>query len=392
MVNCTPEQAAIGVMAYSPSYVAYAVSKLSPEDFQDAALGAAFAEMRDVFLAQGRVTEADIVTMRHRDVIASCLNLVPSVSGGQKYIASVHDAATRRKAAILGLEIASEGKDMPALLELSARLSALLTQGEGDDRVQDMATVMSRWLVEQNDPNDHSVKTGLSILDRNLNIRRGNFVVVGGRPSAGKTAFGLQMGLYMAMHGHTVAFFSYETDQQGLADKLMSHYGAIPQDEIVFKRRQPNDAEYTRNANELSRFPLFLINAGGKSVAWCSAVAAARSADVLIFDYMQLIPAKGTSRYEQVTRISMNLHTLAQTSGRLVIALAQIRRNGNTKPSLEDLKESGQIEQDADAVLLLAKGEDDYSFELAKNKRGITGRMPIVFNGTTQTFYEVMDE
>ena len=131
---------------------------------------------------------------------------------------------------------------------------------------------------------------------------------------------------------------------------------------------------------------------GGKSVAWCSAVAAARSADVLIFDYMQLIPAKGTSRYEQVTRISMNLHTLAQTSGRLVVALAQIRRNGNAKPSMEDLKESGQIEQDADAVMLLAKGEDDYSFELAKNKRGITGRLPIVFNGTTQTFYEGMDE
>ena len=395
MASCNPEQAVIGVCAYAPEYLPYAIQRLTAEDFQDAALAAAFDEMRRRYLAQGRFVAGDVSLLTQRQTVEYCKAIVPTVSYGRRYIDAVRDAAIRRKAAILGLEIAAEGKTTAQLMEASTALSELLTETANDDRVQDMATVMGRWLVEQNDPEDHSIKTGLGPVDRCCNIRAGHMVVIGGRPSAGKTALGLQIGLYMASHGHTVCFFSYETSQQGLADKLMSNYAHIPQDEIVFKRRAPQDAEYAKAADELSRLPFYLVNAGGKGAAWCATVAAARNADVLIFDYMQLMPAKGSSRYEQVTNISMALHTLAQTSGKLVVALAQIGRSGAGRPTMNDLKESGQIEQDADAIILLARnksdGEDEYSFELAKNKRGITGAMDITFDGVYQTFYEVVD-
>ena len=108
-------------------------------------------------------------------------------------------------------------------------------------------------------------------------------------------------------------------------------------------------------------------------------------------DYLQLIPGRGNSRYEVVTNISMQLHTLAQTTGRLVVALAQINRGGVDAPKVQDLKESGQIEQDADAIILLGKGETEYYFSLAKNKRGITGDLHIAFDGTYQRFMEMTD-
>lgn len=392
MMDCTPEQAVIGVICHDPSLLGYAIGRLNPEDFQEDECSASFAEMRDVYIERGRFTQGDVLSLPHHNWIARCWDIVPTVSQGKRYVEDVRNASIRRKAAILGLEIASKDKTLDQLLECSATLSNLLTETSGDDRVQDMPTVMGRWLMEQNDPEDHSIKTGLGPVDRNCSIQPGQMVVVGGRPSAGKTALGLQLGLTMAEHKLTVCFFSYETSQQGLADKLMSCYAHIPQDEIVFKRRKPQDMEYARAADELSRLPLYLINAGGKSVAWCAAVASARKADVLIFDYMQLIPTRGASRYEQVTKTSMELHTLAQTSGKLVIALAQIGRSGAGKPTMNDLKESGQIEQDADAIMLLARADEGYSFELAKNKRGITGSMKIEFDDRYQTFYEVEDE
>ena len=112
-------------------------------------------------------------------------------------------------------------------------------------------------------------------------------------------------------------------------------------------------------------------------------------------DYLQLIPGRGNSRYEVVTNISMQLHTLAQTTGRLVVALAQINRGGVDAPKVQDLKESGQIEQDADAIILLASDvaikdhpERKYYFGLAKNKEGDTGDLLITFNKPIQRFEE----
>ena len=97
----------------------------------------------------------------------------------------------------------------------------------------------------------------------------------------------------------------------------------------------------------------------------------------------------------------MQLHTMAQTTGRLVVALAQLNRGGDEKPSMHDLKESGQIEQDADAVILLGKKDNcdesgqvigtKYCFILAKNKRGECAELPITFDGTYQRFKEVAD-
>lgn len=390
-MNPTPEQCVIGAMVYAPDSILYCIDHLSESDFSDGACAATFAEIKSMYTTRGYFAQDDYVLMKNRETAAVCAASLPSISGYRKFVAAVKDASQRRRAARIGLQIAEAGKSVDDMRGLSAALSDVLTEDSVDSRCMTVAEVAGKWLMEQNDKTDHSIKTGLGALDRRCSIRPGQMVVVGGRPSAGKTALGLQMALQFAKDGKKVCFFSYETDQVGLFDKLISCFALIPMEEIVFKRRAPQDEEYAKACAAISSLPLWLINAGGQNVAWVSATAAAKQADVIIVDYLQLIPGRGNSRYEVVTNISMQLHTLAQTTGRLVVALAQINRGGADAPKVQDLKESGQIEQDADAIILLGKGETEYYFSLAKNKRGITGDLHIAFDGNYQRFMEMTD-
>ena len=395
LMPVTPEQCVIGAMAVFPESILYCIDHLSENDFEDVSCKDAFAEIRDLFISRGYFGKDDYVLMQHRDTVLYCMQAIPRISEYRKFVTAVRNNAMCRRAALLGLQIAKDGNTLDEMRGLSAALSDALTQDNVDNRCMTVAEVAGQWLLEQNDRTDRSIKTGLEPLDRLCSIRPGQFVVIGGRPSAGKTALGLQLALQFAKSGKKVCFFSYETDQIGLFDKLMACYACIPMDEIVFKRRAPQDAEYAMACQAVSKLPLWLINAGGQSVAWVSATAAAKQADVVVVDYLQLIPAKGVSRYETVTNISMQLHTMAQTTGRLVVALAQLNRSVSDKPDMKDLKESGQIEQDADAVILLGKktiGEETkYCFALAKNKRGETNDdVPITFDGAHQRFVEVM--
>lgn len=113
--------------------------------------------------------------------------------------------------------------------------------------------------------------------------------------------------------------------------------------------------------------------------------------------YLQLLAdGKAKDRYQAITGISIALHELAQTTGILVVALAQLNRNADRiVPSTADLKESGQLEQDADAVLLLVEkvvtndGGESFQASLAKNKEGLTGTIPIWFDKERQRFLEI---
>ena len=266
-MNPTPEQCVIGAMVYAPDSILYCIDHLSESDFADGACAATFAEIKSMYTTRGYFAQDDYVLMKNRETAAVCAASLPSISGYRKFVAAVKDASQRRRAARIGLQIAEAGKSVDDMRGLSAALSDVLTEDSVDSRCMTVAEVAGKWLMEQNDKTDHSIKTGLGALDRRCSIRPGQMDVVGGRPSAGKTALGLQMALQFAKDGKKVCFFSYETDQVGLFDKLISCFALIPMEEIVFKRRAPQDEEYAKACAAISSLPLWLINAGGQNVA-----------------------------------------------------------------------------------------------------------------------------
>ena len=139
---------------------------------------------------------------------------------------------------------------------------------------------------------------------------------------------------------------------------------------------------------DLHKLPLYIRSAYGKGVGWVKAQAQRMKAQAVYIDYLQLLAdGKAKDRYQQITGISIALHELAQTTGILVVALAQLNRNAaHAAPSTADLKESGQIEQDADAILLLSADGDTYFSRLTKNKEGRVGNAGLEFDKMTQHF------
>ena len=250
--------------------------------------------------------------------------------------------------------------------------------------------------IRKLDDKPEYISTGLKALDNNLHLVPGNFVVIGGRPSAGKTALSLQLACEIAKSGRKVAYFSLETDPDTLYARIIANQLGVPLHTV--KNKTVNINELDRLAT-IKKYPLYVRSAAGKSVGWIRTQSIRMQAKVVFIDYLQLIHQAGAKdRYSAVTEISMALHEFAQSTGTLVVALAQLNREtarAGIPPTAADLRESGQIEQDADAIILLAqkvktqkRPEEHYHFALEKNKEGNVGSLDITFQMETQQFKE----
>ena len=254
---------------------------------------------------------------------------------------------------------------------------------------------IDNYIRKLNDKPEY-ISTGLKVLDNNLHLVPGNFVVIGGRPSAGKTALSLQLACEIAKSGRKVAYFSLETDPDTLYARIIANQLGVPLHTVKNKTVSINELD---RLADIKKYPLFVRSAAGKSVGWIRTQSIRMQAKVVFIDYLQLIHQAGAKdRYSAVTEISMALHEFAQSTGTLVVALAQLNREtarAGIPPTAADLRESGQIEQDADAIILLAQNvttkkrpEPHYHFALEKNKEGNVGSLDITFQMETQQFKE----
>lgn len=250
--------------------------------------------------------------------------------------------------------------------------------------------------IRRLDDKPEYISTGLKVLDNNLHLVPGNFVVIGGRPSAGKTALSLQLACEIAKNGRKVAYFSLETDPDTLYARIIANQLGVPLHTVKNKTVSINELD---RLAAIKKYPLYVRSAAGKSVGWIRTQSIRMQAKVVFIDYLQLIHQAGAKdRYSAVTEISMALHEFAQSTGTLVVALAQLNREtarAGIPPTAADLRESGQIEQDADAIILLAqkvktqkRPEEHYHFALEKNKEGNVGSLDITFQMETQQFKE----
>lgn len=270
------------------------------------------------------------------------------------------------------------------------------TQHEVKEVAIEPFDLMMNFYRRMDSPVKH-IKTGYSKLDKYTFIDKGDFVILAGEQSAGKTAFSISMMIRMARQGYKCVYFSLETSVDKIFDRLVTNYVGLDFSHLKQGRLTDEEVVNIGNAHQqITELPIRIINASGKTVDWIKAEAVRLQADIIFIDYLGLINAKGKSRYEMVTNTSLALHTLAQTTGITVVCLSQLRRpdGTNRKPTMHDLRESGQIEADADLIILLYndKENDEYSVIVEKNKEGETGIIDFRFDGLHQRFYEVADE
>ena len=330
-----------------------------------------------------------------KEAVAACIDALEAApvkvtrSRVKEWVTALLEHRALERFQALAVQAASPATSYEDLADLYGRMGqALDTDHPGEDftPLGDLIDDYIRNLDQQPD----YIQTGIGPLDRNLHILPGNFILIGGRPSAGKTALSLQIAVEMAKQGRKVCYFSLETSPQILAQRIIANQLYAPLEQVKTKKVPAAELD---GLSKLRKLPLYIRSASGRNVAWIRAQALRMKAQVAVIDYVQIIrPDRSADRYQAITQISIALHELAQTTGMVVIGAAQLSRNAaHTLPSNADLKESGQLEQDADAVLLLGSAEDGRSVcILSKNKEGRVGEIPLAFDKERQRFLEVV--
>ena len=241
------------------------------------------------------------------------------------------------------------------------------------DVMQDTLTALERRQQAHQRGECVGISTGLPCMDRITGgWRGGQLVILAARPAMGKTAFVLSMAKNMAVDYNTpVAIFSLEMSNLQLVNRLISNVCEIEGEKIKSGRLSRQEWEQLNSrVRSLFSAPLYVDDSPSLSILELRTKARRlvkeHGVKIIIIDYLQLMNATGMkfgSREQEVSMISRSLKQLAKELNIPVIALSQLsrkveeRNDGNKRPQLSDLRESGAIEQDADIVCFIHRPE-----------------------------------
>jgi len=329
-------------------------------------------DMRDLWTECAKLIQrgeaADAVTLGERlpnlaQLTVELATTTPSAANARAYAELVAKRATERRVKAAGSRIANlTGEDL--LGEAQRILGACVPRIMGTVRhVADFLRGSLQGIIErsQSDGELTGIPTGFDKLDELTGgWQRTDLIIVGARPSVGKTAFALQSALQAASEKTPVLFVSLEMSGIQLADRALSHVGHVNALHIR-NPKQMEDHEWekiTAAKKTLDEYTLRVDESIGVTVeAIC---ARARQMDseerlgLLVIDYLTYIqPPKAESVAEGIQHITRQLKALAKELQVPVMLLSQLNREGDDEPTLKHLRSSGAIEQDADVVIFL---------------------------------------
>lgn len=397
------QNSVIGSAMISPELVPKILSQVADSDFSGAAL-AVLQAMRHLFAAGSPI---DVVTVRDKlgasytSYLMQVMEVTPTAANWQYYVDICKKQARIVKLQEIGglLSVADTPEEQQALLEQAIAVNSArqgiksITFREAleafiDRHANAAPPAYLRWPIRE--------------LNDLLFVEKGDFIILGGRPSAGKTAFALQCAWELADTLH-VGFFSFETGEKKLTDRQVAAICGVPLENIKRNAMNQNhwDSIIALEKSASADRRLEVITESGLQVDDIQAFSMARQYDVIFLDYLQIVSVGRSDRYNIVTNLSISLHRFSQSSGCAVIGLSQLTRPGDqrgapTSPTMASLRESGQLEQDADAVLLLYLEDEKQPngrrvLKCAKNKEGERFRMMLDFDGKTQRFSKAHD-
>lgn len=384
----------LGSALIEPELVPKVIAETSPKDYTGACRNV-YGAMRKLFLSGSPV---DVVAVRaamgenYTNFLVKLMDITPTAKNLDSYI-----HFCRERARILTVqEFAKqmvETSDMEELRALLEEASGMMTD-RTNLRISTMSDALHSFMDRHSKGQTNYIPWPVRELNDCLYAEPGDFLIFAGYPSAGKSAWALQCAWHWAKN-YKVGFFSLETSSEKLFDRQMASVAGISMDSI--KRNAISDGEWDHlcsMTDAITTQNLELIPAAGMGPADVRAVTMMRGYQIVIIDYLQLLNGVGGNRTEQVSGISMALHTMAQSMGVTVVALSQMKRKpvgSDAPPDMSDLRESGQIEQDADVVMILSlEKKDDPGgnrlLKIAKNKEGTIARILLAFDGKHQTF------
>src|SRR5689334_4138521 len=395
---------------------------LRPEHFYREQHGAVFAAMIALHESDGKIDPLTVAeTLRERgkleevggvEAIDELAGWVPAAGHAREYGRIVRDNAQMRALLTTSYEIQASvlSREAPAR-DLVERAERSVLEVAHDDRQKAIRSIAD--VLDEETEKLHKLSVAKSPLtgtpsgfkdidEKTGGFQPGNLIVIAARPSMGKSALVANVAENAALAGHPVVLFSLEMSESELAQRFVASQARIKGDDLrrgrVAEQRWPKILEACQR---LSQAPLYVDDSSDTGVLEVRAKARRLHHQVegglglVIVDYLQLMRHEGRleSRVEQVGQISRGLKGLARELNVPVIALSQLsraveQRGGEKRPILSDLRESGQIEQDADLVMFIYR-EEYYEKEserpgeadiiIAKHRNGPVGDVVLTF-------------
>lgn len=345
---------------------------------------------------------------------------LPTLAFTRQHAAQLRSYATRRqliKASRTIMRHAMDGTmpDTRALLDHAEH--TILAIGEGNvtkdfSRAGDMLenSISNLERIRRGDAIS-GVQTGFRRFDAyTTGMHPGEFFIIGARPAVGKTSFALNMATNIARSGRPVGIFSLEMQTNEIMNRLVYSVGRVRPSQIV--NSLMSDTQWNRIVKEtrdaVAGMPFYIDDSAALTPIEMRAKARRLKhrygLEVLFVDYLQLMScgSERENRQQEITQISRDLKAMAKDLDITVVALSQLNRKttGHTGPPLlNELRESGSLEQDADVVAFLydpnAEVRHEYdgpmrrvSLIIAKQRNGPVGEIPLDFDSEITTFEE----
>ncbi|QTE68840.1 replicative DNA helicase [Clostridiales bacterium] len=384
------EVSVLGAMLQDSAAVLRATEQLRPEDFYQPEHKEIFSVMMDLYLQRRPI---DLVTL-HTELarrgslegvggnayLMKILNSVPTSANVKAYIDIVQEKSTMRKLIQACQKISGECFTQQSPLEniLSSAEKAIfdivMNQTDGETLVP-----LREVLVKTYDQIDElsrlhgaigGVPTGFIDLDNLLTgLHPGELVVVGARPSMGKTSFAMNIASYASLkRGKSVAVFTLEMPREQIAMRMLCSDAQVDMQRV--RKGTLTDKDWSSLANSVQSMadaPMYIDDTAGITPSQlrsrCRRLKMDKGLDLVVVDYLGLMKADGRveSRQLEVSEISRQLKAIALDMKIPIIACAQLSRANkdrvDKRPVLSDLRDSGSIEQDADVVMFLHREE-----------------------------------
>jgi len=410
--NLEAEQAVLGSILIDKNAIINVADILVPEDFYDPRHGRIYDailvlyEKRqpiDVLSLTNFLKDREALTeIGGSSYLAELTNQVTTASHVQHYANLVKEKKVMRDLIRASVEITEEvfgpAQEIEDLLDNSEQKILSISQRSIAQKfvlVKDELKNAAERMARLQDGGDklRGVATGFSGLDNKLSgLQKSDLIILGARPSSGKTALSLDIARNAALAGHAVGYFSLEMSREQVIDRVISAESQVPLWNILTGRiKGDNEFALIKGAlDRLSNTKLFIDDSSSLTIMQMRSMArrlqVEHGLDLLIVDYLQLVRPRTNSdnMVNQITEISRGLKALAKELKVPVLALSQLSRGVEQRdhkvPRLSDLRDSGSIEQDADVVMFLYRKDKPDNFDIGGDMSAPTGNA----GGTTQ--------
>ena len=417
------EQVLIGTVMVHADAFAKVADKITASDFyrrDHQLIWSAITRLADRNQAIDAISVSDAMAAQDLEDIGGRgalgqLSMQAGAAGnGWNYARIIRDKSRRRQMMAAANQIAADACDGDDADKVLADAQSALMQigadtSSGPVLVRD---AMVGWIDELERRSKSAggvtgLATGYRDLDeRTTGLHEGNLVVVAGRPGMGKTSFGIGITAGCVKQGKTALVFSMEMSVQEIVERAVSAESHVGLGEIRSAKMDHEQwTDISKGADTVGHWPLYVDETPALAIAQIKArsrrIKAKHGLDLIVVDYMSLAQGNGENRTNQVGDVSRGLKALAKELRVPVVALSQLNRGvenrQNKRPMMADLRESGQVEQDADLIVFLYRDEvyneqsDDKGLAeiiIGKQRNGTTGTFPMVFLGETASFVD----